>query len=280
MRLLYLSKQHFFFKSWRTRRHAAIGVQSKRAPLEHHLVLPAHQVGVDQGQAGFLHALAHHLLALATLAQVVGRGIDGEQHLRPGLARAAGGLGIPGILTDQQAQAQAINLEHAAVSARHEVATLVEHLVVGQVLLGVGLLDAARAQHAGGVVAQVAAAFADPMRQALRMAHHHSQAGQGRCRRHHLGQGLLTGCEKRRPQIKILGGVAAQGQLGRQQQPGSGRVGILGSANDLAGVARQVAHHEIELGDADGEGHREKGEKTRLIMPAAPMPRGPAVLAP
>src|SRR3546814_19710539 len=47
----------------------------------------------------------------------------------------------PGVLADQQAHAHALSVtarhvKHAGLKARHEVAALVEHLVVGQLALG------------------------------------------------------------------------------------------------------------------------------------------------
>ena len=61
----------------------------------------------------------------------------------------------PGVLADQQADRHAARLEHADALAGREVAALVEHLVVGQFALGVGLENAALAEHAGRVVAQL-----------------------------------------------------------------------------------------------------------------------------
>jgi hypothetical protein len=65
--------------------------QRKRMALEHHLVLPAHQVRVDQRQAAGAHALAHRLLALAALAHMEGRGVDHRQQLGPGAGPARAG---------------------------------------------------------------------------------------------------------------------------------------------------------------------------------------------
>ena len=123
--------------------------------LEHHLVLATDQVRIDQRQAGLLHALAHHLLALITLADVEGRGIDDRQQLRPGFLGQAGGLLKPRVLANQQADADArafgTGLKHTHAVAGREVAPLIKHLVIGQFALGIGRHHLALAQHAGRV---------------------------------------------------------------------------------------------------------------------------------
>jgi hypothetical protein len=78
----------------------------------------------------------------------------GHQHQSaPGRAVCAAAR-EPQVLADDQADADAIDVEHAGVAIRIdvEIAALVEHRVVGQFALAVGARDRAVAQHAGGVV--------------------------------------------------------------------------------------------------------------------------------
>ena len=153
-----------------------MGAQHKRAALKNHLVLPAHQMRVDQGQTGLLTALAHGGLALAALAHVKRRGIDHGQHLRPG------GQGIrsrgfkPGVLTDQQPHTPTAHLKHAGAVAWGEIAALVKHLVVGQFAFIGKSHHLALAQDTGAVESlhhrhRTGAAVAT-----TGVAHHHMQA--------------------------------------------------------------------------------------------------------
>lgn len=82
----------------------------------------------------------------------------------------------------------------------------------------------------------------------------------GRLGSHGL-QCLIAGIDEGRAQEQVFGGVAAQGQLGREQQGHTGPVRITGSLDNAAGIALQVTHDEIELGGADDKGHGEGGRK-------------------
>jgi hypothetical protein len=146
------------------------------------------------------------------------RGVDDRQQLGPRRLGLARGLGVPGVLADQQAHAHAAGVEHAGALPRHEVAPLVEHLVVGQALLGVGGRHLAVADHAGGVVA-LADGHAGAARVAAhRVADHDHQVLQGRRLARHGLHGLVAGRHEGRAQQQVLGDVAADRSLGRQQQ--------------------------------------------------------------
>ena len=148
---------------------------------------------VQQRQPDAARALGHALLALGRLAEVERRGIEHAQHLRAGRLGGCGRLVEPGVLADQQAEAQAADLEHhrrlPGVAARGEVAPLVEHLVVRQLALAVGGRHASPCQHRGRVVAllhrQRLGPNIAPLTELMRMPHHHVQAleiGQRRAR--------------------------------------------------------------------------------------------------
>ena len=87
------------------------------------------------------------------------------------------------------------------------------------------------------------------------MSHHDVQAFEvGGAGRHHF-EGIITGIDERGAQVQVFGGVAAQGQFGREQQVHAAGVGLLGGIDHLPGVARHVAHHKVELGHANGKSH-------------------------
>ncbi len=254
-----------FFKAHRTPSQSAIGRQHKTPAFEHDFVLPAHQVCVDQRQAGGLATHAHGGFAVAALAGVERRSVDDGEKLGTGGFRIGRGCVEPGVFTDQQAHANALavaadDVEHAGVMARYKVTTFVEHLVVGQFSLGVGVGHGTGVQHAGGVV-QVGhrhAAFttlATGQPGPGRMSHHDVQAFEvGRAGRHGF-EGIITGVDEGWPQVQVFGGVAAQGEFGCEQQVHATGVSRFGGIDHFPGVARHVAHHKVELGHANGKSH-------------------------
>jgi hypothetical protein len=113
---------------------------------------------------------------LAFLADVIRRRVDHRQHLGAASAGQFGRLLEPGVLADEQADVDTARLEHAGALPRREVAALVEHLVVGQFALGVGLEDAAFLDDAGRVVAQLHGHRLAAHAAAGRMPDHHVQS--------------------------------------------------------------------------------------------------------
>ena len=102
-------------------------------------------------KAASARALAHAMFAVTGLVQMERRSVQHTQDLRTGAGGSLGRLFEPGVFADQQANPQALHLNHQRrqprVAARHEIATLVEHLVVGQLTLAVGALHAPIHQH-------------------------------------------------------------------------------------------------------------------------------------
>ena len=158
-------------------------------------------------------------------------------------------LGVPQVLTDQQANRDAVDLEHATATVRvdSEITALVKYRVIGQFALAVGLLQLAIAQHTGGVVDHAAVA--------LRPANHCGDAlhrgGDALDRRLAIGQ-------EARPQQQVFGRVTAQGQLREQHQVGTEFLACGGNhLDDARAVAGNIAYREIELrqGNTQGIGH-------------------------
>ena len=87
------------------------------------------------------------------------------------------------------------------------------------------------------------------------MTHHDAQAFQRRRGMRQRVQGIITGIDERGSQQQIFCRIAAQSELGRDQQTGAAAMGLLRRVDDSSGIARHVAHHKIELGDANWDGH-------------------------
>jgi len=204
----------------------AIGIEHKAAPFKDDFVLPTHQVRVHQRQARGLCACAHGGFALAALARVKGRGIEHQQHLGPGLLRLGGGLLKPSILANHQAQAQTLargglDLKHAGVKARYEIAPLVKHLVVGQLPLGIGVGHLTSLQHAGRVVqarrrnTALAYCLGGAGRDTRRVPHHDRKAIEVCRLPGDVFKGIITRIQEGRTQKQVFCGIATNGQLRR-----------------------------------------------------------------
>ena len=223
--------------------HGAVAVGHQRGAVEHHRVLAADQVQVDQGGTGFAGALGQQRIALGVLAALERRGIGHQHQLRAGSHGVGQRLGVPQVLAHDHPDRHALDFEHAHTAIRIdlEVAALVEHGVVGQLALAVGGLDPAIAQHAGGVVEHAAGRFGP--------ADHGGDAVHARGDA--LQRGLAAG-QERRPQQQVLRRVAAHGQLREQDDVGAVFVtGIHDQLGDPFGVAFHRADREIELGQCD-----------------------------
>ncbi len=68
-------------------------------------------------------------------------------------------------------------------------------------------------------------------------------------------QGIITGVQKTGAQVEVFGRVAADREFGREQDLGALGVRSVRGIDDLAGIARRVAHHQIELGHTNVERH-------------------------
>jgi len=87
-------------------------------------------------------------------------------------------------------------------------------------------------------------------------------------RRHHLVQLAQVVADEAGLQEEVLGGVAGQGQLGEYDQ-----VGLLAArprhpVDDLLGVAAQVAHGAVDLGQRHSQRTREVGLHGFIVPPS------------
>jgi hypothetical protein len=60
---------------------------------------------------------------------------------------------------------------------------------------------------------------------------------------------------ERRPQVQIFGGIAANGEFGRDQQTHTAVIGGAGGVDDFVGIALHVTDGEIELGYTELKRH-------------------------
>ena len=148
--------QQLLFELSAAGEHAAFGVAHERVAVEHELVLAADRVQVGDGDQVVGGARGDHARPVEGLPAVVGRGVDVDAELgaaeRHRIERQAG---IPDVFADADAERDWVGPGRAVdghSTARREVAFLIEHAVVGQAALVVGVDPAAIDEQGGGVV--------------------------------------------------------------------------------------------------------------------------------
>ena len=152
---------------------AALGVDDDRIPVEDQLVLAAHQVDVGQRRARLAGPADAQLQPGLVLAPLVRGGVRDHQQPRAGLPghrdRAAV---LPQVLADGDGHVHRVpaavgyrDADHRQPVPGHEIAVLVEHPVVRQVMLGRGDRDRPAVQQRRRVLGR-ADRFAGPGRPA------------------------------------------------------------------------------------------------------------------
>ncbi len=220
--------------------HVAVVVDHERVTVEDQLVLAADERAEGHRGEAVARALGDHLLALAALAGLVGRGGDVEHQPRAG-QRLVGHrrTGDPDVLADGEADLDPVDLDDRPAGAALEVAQLVEDPVVGQVDLAVDGLQAAVCQHRRGVVDVVGAlGEADERHDALRVGRDPLD------RRPRVGQEVLL-------EQQVLGRVAGDRQLGEERELRAGLARARELLANLGLVAGDVADGGVDLGEGD-----------------------------
>ena len=174
------------------------------------------------------------------LAGVKRRSVGNDDELRSRVTRCCRGAGTPDVLANDDAHSNAVDVDDARLTARVEVALLVENGVIRKATLAIARSYVAIAQHRDRVVASV--------RRKLRKADQDSDAPneRGEARQFVGARG-----KKCRTQQQILRRVATQRELRGDQQlrPAAPRLG--GSLEDARRIAGEIADHLVELSDRD-----------------------------
>ena len=219
---------------------APVLVDGEAVPVEDELVLAAD--GVDEHDRGQVvdGALREHALPGLPVADAVGGGGQVDDHLgaRQRL-RHRRRPRLPDVLADAHPDRDPVELEDGGLCAALEVALLVEDAVVGQVHLAVDGRDLAVGEHRRGVVDVLGALGKADQRHDPARARGQLVKRRGR---------LL---EEGRLQQQVLGWVAAQRQLGEDDQRGARVASRRGLLGDLRGVAVDVAHGRVDLRQRD-----------------------------
>ena len=173
---------------------------------------------------------------------MIGRRVEHQENLGPGVARQIGGAGFPDVGADVDAAAHALDRHDARRITRLEVALFVEHLVVGQALLVVSRDAHAVADQRGGVVAVAVARD--------RMPDKERDPGELCGQRVEFA---LAGLVEIFPEQQVFRRIAAEREFRRQNEVGALRLGALGNVEDTCGVAGEITDGGVYLGDCDLE---------------------------
>ena len=193
-------------------------------------------------------------LAFRLLALLVGRRIEGDAEFRAGGAGGSGRLDVPDVLADQRRNPHAADLDDDRVAARSEVPLLVEHLVVRQPLLAVAR-DA-------GAVAQPRRAVVDRVGGVLRVADQEIDAAR---RIREAREALLDAAAEPAVEQQVLGRIARQRELGRDQERRALLLRLGDPRDDAVRVARRVADGGVDLSE------RYTQQVARLVKGDAPL---------
>ena len=241
--------------------HAALVVDQQRVAVEHELVLPADEVRErDRGEV-VAGALDEHLLALEPLAPVIWRAgrVQQQRRARLGLVGRRRAR-HPHVLADRQPDARVAELDHRRPGTGLEVALLVGHAVVPEPHLAVVRAhravgdDRDRVEHVLGALG-VADDRDDPLH-GLRDPR----------------QRLLRRAQEVLLEQQVLRRVAGQHQLREHDQLGALVASALDVLGDLGGVALEVAHARVELGEREAQrgetlGHADQATPGRARRP-------------
>ncbi len=258
------------------------GVHDQGVAVEDQFVLAADHVDVGQCHVGLAGAAGAQLQPRVPLVALVRRPVQHHQQGGPGLAHGGDRAAVlPQVLADHEGRVDAVQPHHREDVSGDEVAELVEHPVVGQVVLGGGedrpppvqqghrvLRGPDRLAQRGGRGSPAAAQVADGDGK-LAQSLGGEPPGQG-------VHGLDGGVDEGPAQREVLHRVSGDHHLGKHHQvsPCLGRPARV--LDDDPAVSFQVSHSRVDLGHSQSQLCHDNEPNARLL-PAFPWPR-PRVL--
>ncbi len=217
----------------------AVGIECGAAAVEDEFVLSADQVAEEEGGVECPGGGGEGCFAFGAFAAVVGRGgeVDHQIGVTGGESRAGGSVGEPGVFADVNADTGAEGIEGEGFGSGGEDSLFIEHAVVGQHHFSIDAEDAAGVKNDGGIEASclVGRRRAD------------DDEGVGGQSGGKLLQMVFAVGNKMRAQDEVFGRVAAESELGKNDQPGAGAGGALGVGKDPRGVFLECADGGVHL---------------------------------
>jgi hypothetical protein len=217
-------------------------VEYDRVPVEDELVLPADEVAEREVRARVARARDEHLLSILGLSDVEWGGREVHEELRSGKREVGSGrAGLPDVLADGGADVRVAEPEQDEVAPFREVAVFVEDAVVRQVLLPIDGADSAICADD----TRIREVAIEP-----RHAHEsHDIAGLVR----DLDEGAACGSDEAWAKEEVLGRVAGDRQLWKDDEIRTGATRLPEEGEDLPAVPVEIADDRVQL--RQGQSH-------------------------
>ena len=245
-----------FDKALGLEHHTVPWLGGKGGSVKYDLVLAANLIDIKNRQLVALGRLAEDLVALLTLADMAGAGVDADNEVWRGVTHARERVGgvicasiIPAVFADQKTHLRLTDTQHlGGVRAGLKVAALVKDVVGRQKLLVVAQTHITVLEHQQAVVQRLARTV-----MARGGAHHPVQIGLLARGGQEVLQAVFQALQKLGLVQHVAGVVAAQRQLGEHDQIGLVACRLLGRSAHAGNVARDIAHGVIELGQGNAQ---------------------------
>ena len=245
------------------RRHREIGVQRKRGAVEHQFVLSADLVEIDQRQPAFGDPGHRDRQPHIVLVARIRRAVRHHQNFRAGLGETFDDVFVvlgflqPDVLADRHPDPDAADGDGTGGRTAREQPLFVEHAVIRQVGLVADRRDAPAVEQRAGVIEL---AVLDPG-----AADQHGRAAVGGLPRQLL-DGRAAGRLKGRFQHQIFRRIAGNEQFGQHHEIGAVGAALRARGAGLGGVAGDVAHRRVQLGQRDRKLIGSFGHGASLIL--------------
>ena len=235
--LLPLGDDQCFFPRRELHGEARVGIENERRAVEHQLVLSSDLVEIGQRDTRLGDARGDDVEAHVRLLPVERRAVRHEENFRAAFIEAFAHLLLPDVLADRHADLDTAEIDRPRQRTGVEHALLVEHAIVRQIDLVAHRRDAAAVDQRHRVVDLVLVrphTANDHRRPGLKLM----RQGFNRCAR---------GRSEGRLAHEVLGRIAANVQLGIEDQVGAFRSRACARLLQPLRVAGDIAQHRVEL---------------------------------
>ena len=156
-----INDQQQVFERLRGLVYIPVRIRDHGRTVKHQRILSADDVEVGDGGFVLFDTRAQQVITLRVLLTFERRRIRHQHDLRARRNSRSHRIRVPNVFANDQANLDAIHFKNTIFTIRihHEITTFIEHGVVRQFALAVGVLNASIAQHAGRVVNHSAGRF-------------------------------------------------------------------------------------------------------------------------